>query len=89
MMKNDKHITKEKLTLLSKLNMVWAFAKWLILVGVLLALVWTVANSGVGIFLAVIVFFLLIRSLVRLTFRLMVTIVYIILLILILGLIFL
>lgn len=87
-MKNGKHITKEKLTRFSKLqHIAWVFTKWLTLIGVLLALVWTVVNSGAGIFLAATVFFLLIRSLVRLTFRLMVTIVYIILLLLILGLI--
>ncbi len=87
-MKNDKHITKEKLTHFSKLNIAWVFTKWLMLIGLLLALVWNVVNSGAGIFLAAAVFFLLVRSLVRLTFRLMVTIVYIILLLTILGLIF-
>lgn len=86
-MKNDKHITKEKLTYFSKLNIAWVFTKWLMLIGLLLALVWTVLNSSAGIFLAAVVFFLLIRSLVRLTFRLIVTIVYIILLLTILGLI--
>jgi len=88
-MKNDKHITKAKSPHLSNLHIAWVFTKWLMLIGVLLALVWTVVNSGAGIFLAITVFFLLIRSLVRLTFRLMVTVVYIILLLLILGLIFL
>ena len=88
-MKNDKHITKENLTRFSKLNIVWICTKWLILVGLLIALVWTVVNSGTGLFLAATVFFLLIRSLVRLTFRLIITVVYIILLLLILGLIFL
>jgi hypothetical protein len=87
MMKNSKHITKEKLTRFSKLHIAWVGAKWLMLIGLLLALVWIVVNSGAGIFLAATVFFLLIRSLVRLTFRLMVTIVYIILLLSILGLI--
>ena len=86
-MKNDKHITKEKLTHFSKLHIAWVFTKWLILIGLLLALVWTVINSSAGIFLAAVVFFLLIRSLLRLTFRLIVTIVYIILLLTILGLI--
>jgi hypothetical protein len=89
MMKNDKHITKGKSPHFSKLHIAWTFTKWLMLIGLLIALVWTVVNSGAGIFLAAIVFFLLIRSLVRLTFRLMVTIVYIILLLSILGLIFL
>lgn len=88
-MKNDKHITKEKLTHFSKLNIAWVFTKWLMLIGLLLALVCTVVNSSSGIFLAAAVFFLLIRSLVRLTFRLIATIVYIIMLLLILGLIFL
>lgn len=88
-MKNDKHITKGKSPHFSKLHIVWAFTKWLILIGLLIAFVWTVINSGAGIFFAAIVFFLLIRSLVRLTFRLMVTIVYIILFLSILGLIFL
>jgi len=86
-MKNDKHITKEKLTRFSTLNIAWVFTKWLMLIGLLLALVWTVVNSGAGLFLAATVFFLLIRSLVRLTFRMIVTVVYIILLLLILGLI--
>jgi len=88
-MKNDKHITKGKSPHFSKLHIAWAFTKWLMLIGLLIAFVWTVMNSGVGIFLAAIVFFLLIRSLIRLTFSLMVTIVYIILLLSILGLIFL
>ena len=88
-MKNDKHITKEKSPHFDKLHIAWAFTKWLILIGLLIAFVWTVMKSGAGIFLAAIVFFLLIRSLVRLTFRLMITVVYIILLLLILGLIFL
>ena len=88
-MKNDKDITKEKLTHFSKLNIAWVFTKWLMLIGLLLAIVWIVVNSGAGIFLAAAVFFLLIRSLVRLTFSLIVTIVYIILLLTILGLIFL
>ena len=88
-MKNDKHITKGKSPHFSKLHIAWAFTKWLMLIVLLIALVWTVMNSGAGIFLAGIVFFLVIRSLVRLTFRLIVTIVYIILLLTILGLIFL
>ena len=87
MMKNDKNITKEKLTRLWYLRIAWVCTKWLLLFGLLLALIWIVVNSGTGILLVVTVFFLLIRSLVRLTFRLMVTIVYIILLLLILGLI--
>lgn len=87
MMKYDKHITKENLTRFSTLNIAWVFTKWLMLIGLLLALVWTVVNSGAGLFLAATVFFLLIRSLVRLTFRMIVTVVYIILLLLILGLI--
>jgi hypothetical protein len=88
-MKNDKHITKAKSPHLSNLHIAWAFTKWLMLVGLFIALVWTVVNSGTGLFLAATIFFLLIRSLVRLTFRLIVTVVYIILLLLILGLIFL
>ena len=87
MMKNDKHITKAKFPRLSNLHIAWVCTKWLMLIGLLLALVWTVVNSGAGIFLAATVFFLLIRSLVRLTFRLIVTVVYIILVLLILGLI--
>ena len=88
-MKNDKHITKGKSPYFSRLQIAWAFTKWLMLIGLLIAFVWTVVNSGAGIFLAATVFFLLIRSLVRLTFRLIGTIVYIILLLSILGLIFL
>jgi hypothetical protein len=87
MMKNDKHITKANSPLISKLHIAWVCTKWLMLIGVLVVLVWTVANSVAGVFLAVTVFFLLIRSLVRLTFRLIVTVIYIILLLLILGLI--
>ena len=88
-MKNDKHITKAKSPHFSNLHIAWVLTKWLMLIGLLLALVWTVVNSGAGIFLAAAVFFLLIRSLVGLTFRLIVTIVYIIMLLAILGLIFL
>ena len=74
-MKNDKHITKEKLTHFSKLHIAWVFTEWLTLIGLLLALVWTLVNSGAGVFLSITVFFLLIRSLVWLTFRLIVTVV--------------
>ncbi len=84
-MKNDKHITKAKSPRLSYLHIVWVCTKWLMLIGLLIALVWIVSNSSVGLFLAATVFFLLIRSLVRLTFRMIVTIVYIILLLSILG----
>ena len=86
-MKNDKHITKAKFPRLSNLHIVWVCTKWLMLIGLLIALVWIVANSSVGIFLAATLFFLLIRSLVRLTFSLMITIIYIVLLLSILGLI--
>jgi len=86
-MKSDKHITKAKSPHLSNLHIAWVCMKWLMLIGLLIAFVWTVVNSGAGIFLAAIVFFLLIRSLVRLTFRLIVTIIYIVLLLSILGLI--
>jgi len=88
-MKNDKHITKAKSPHLSNLHIAWVFTKWMMLIGLLIAFVWAVVNSGAGIFLAATVFFLLIRSLMRLTFRLIVTVVYIILLLTILGLIFL
>ncbi len=86
-MRNDKHITKEKLPRLTILHKVWVCIKWLILIGLLITVIWALVNSGAGVFLAATVFFLLIRSLVRLTFRLIVTIVYILLLLLILGLI--
>ncbi len=86
-MKNDKHITKAKFPRLSNLHIAWVCIKWLMLIGLLIGLIWVVVNSGTGLFLAAAVFFLLIRSLVRLTFRLIVTIVYIILMLLILGLI--
>ena len=89
MMKNDKYITKEKLPRLTILHKAWVCIKWLALIGLLITVVWALVNSGAGVFLAATVFFLLIRSLVRLTFRLIVTIVYILLLLLILGLIFL
>ncbi len=83
-MKNDRHITKEKIPSLVNLHMVLIYIKLMMLIGLHLVLVWTVVKSGTGVFLAVTVFFLLIRSLVRLTFRLIVTVVYIILLIVIL-----
>lgn len=86
-MKNDKHITKEKLPRPTILHKALICIKWLILIGLLITTVWAFVNSGAGIFLAIAVLFLLIRSLVRLTFRLIVTIVYILLLLLILGLI--
>lgn len=86
-MKNNKYITKGKSPHFSKLHIAWAFTKWLMLIGLLTAFVLTVTNSDAGIFLAATVFFLLIRSLARLTFRLIVTILYIILLLSILGLI--
>lgn len=87
-MKNSKHIvTKQKFPHLSNLHIVWVCVKRLTLVGLLIAVVWAVVNSGAGVFLAVMVGFLLIRSLIRLAFRLLVTVVYIILIALILGLI--
>ena len=88
-MKNDKHITKAKLPRPTVLHKAWACIKWLILIGLLLTIVWALVNSGAGVFLAIAVLFLLIRSLVRLTFRLIITFVYILLLLLILGLIYL
>jgi hypothetical protein len=86
-MKNDKHIMKVKLPRLTILHKAWVCIKWLILIGLLITAVWALVNSGAGVFITAIVFFLLIRSLVRLTFRLIVTIVYVLLLLLILGLI--
>lgn len=86
-MKNDKHITKAKFPRLSNRHIAWICTKRLILIGLLVALGWTLVNSGASVFLAVTVLFLLIRSLVRLTFRLIITVVYILLLLLILGLI--
>jgi len=88
-MGNDKHITKAKLPNLMILHKAWVCLKWLTLIGLLLTTVWALVNSGVGVYLAIAVLFLLICSLVRLTFRLIVTIAYILLLLLILGLIFL
>lgn len=87
-MKNGRHIvTKQKFPRLSNLHIVWVWMKRLTLVGLLVAVGYAVVNSGVGVFLAVTVSFLLIRSLIRLAFRLIVTAVYIILIALILGLI--
>ena len=60
MMKNDENITKAKFPRLSNLHIAWVCTKWLMLIGLLLALVWIVANSSVGLFLAATVFFLLI-----------------------------
>ncbi len=74
---------KQKFPRLSNLHIVWIWTKRLTLVGLLVAVVWAVINSGVGFFLAVVVGFLLIR----LAFRVIVTVVYIILIALILGLI--
>ncbi|RHF02013.1 hypothetical protein DW701_17465 [Bacteroides eggerthii] len=87
MMRNDKHITKQKFPRLSNLHIIWVWTKRLTLVGLLVVMGYAVVNSGVGIVLAVTVGFLLIRSLIRLAFRLIVTVVYIILTVLILGLI--
>ncbi len=87
-MKNGKHIvTKQNFPRLSNLHIIWVWTKRLTLVGLLVALVGAVVNSGAGVFLAVTAGFLLIRSLIRLAFRLIVTVVYIILTVLMLGLI--
>ena len=82
-MRNDKHITKQKFPRLSNLQIIWVWTKRLTLVGLLVVMGYAVVNSGVGIVLAVTVGFLLIRSLIRLAFRLIVTVVYIILTIII------
>ena len=74
-MRNDKHITKQKFPRLSNLQIIWVWTKRLTLVGLLVVMGYAVVNSGVGIVLAVTVGFLLIRSLIRLAFRLIVTVV--------------
>ena len=78
---------KQKFPRLSNLHIIWVCAKWLILAGLLIAAAWAVMNSSAGIFLAVAMGFLLIGSLIRLVSRFVITVVYIILLVLILGLI--
>ena len=74
-MRNDKQITKQKFPRLSNLHIIWVWTKRLTLVGLLVVMGYAVVNSGVGIVLAVTVGFLLIRSLIRLSFRLIVTVV--------------
>lgn len=86
-MRNSKYIMKQKFPRLSNLHIVWVCVKWLTFAGLLVAVAWAVINSSAGIFLAVVVGFLLILSLMRLAFRFVITVVYIILLVLILGLI--
>lgn len=78
---------KQKFPRLPNLHIVWVCVKRLTLAGLLVAAAWAVINSSAGIYLAVAVGFLLIRSLIRLVSRFVITIVYIILLVLILGLI--
>jgi len=78
---------KQKFPRLSNLHIILVCMKRLTLAGLLVAAAWAVMNSGAGIFLAVGVSFLLILSLMRLVSRFVITVVYIILLVLILGLI--
>ena len=78
---------KQKLSRLSNLHIIWICTKRLTLVGLLVAAVWAVMNSGAGVFLMAVVGFLIIRSLIRLAFRVIVSVVYIILIMLMLGLI--
>lgn len=78
---------KQKLSRLSNLHIIWVCAKRLTLVGLLVVMVWAVMNSGAGIFLTAALGFLIIPSLIRLAVRVVVTLVYIALLMLILSLI--
>lgn len=87
-MNNGKHNDKgNKLSRLSNLHIIWVWTKRLTLVGLLVAMVWAVMNSGAGVFLAAALGFLIIRSLIRLAVRVVFTLVYIAVLLLILGLI--
>ena len=76
---------KQKFPRLSNLHIIWIFAKRLILAGMLVVSVWVMMNSSANIFLAVAAGFLLIRSLILLVSRFVITVIYIILLVLILG----
>ena len=73
MMRNGKHIMKQKFPRLSNLHIIWVCAKWLTLAGLLIAAAWAVMNSSAGIFLAVAMGFLLIGSLIRLVSRFVIT----------------
>lgn len=84
-MNNGKHITKTKLSHLAVLHIIGQWAKWAAFAGSSVALGFAVVNSGAGTFLAVGLGFLLLRSLLRLVFRVVVTLVYIALLMLALG----
>lgn len=86
MIRNGKNITKRKFPRLSNLHIIWVCVKRLTLAGLLVAAAWAVTNSSAGISLTVAMGFLLIRSLIRLVSRFVITVVYIILLVLILGL---
>jgi hypothetical protein len=78
---------KQKFPRLSNLHIIWGWIKRLLLAYIVMVLVAAVMNSGIGIFLAIVAGFLLILSLIRLVSRFVITVVYIILLALILGLI--
>jgi len=78
---------KQKFPRLSNLHIIWVCVKRLTFAGLLVGASWAIWNSSAGIFLTVTVGFLLIRSLIRLVSRFVITVVYIILLVLILGLI--
>ncbi len=78
---------KQKSPRLPNLHIVWVCVKRLTFAGLLVTGVWVIVNSSAGIFLAVAVSFLLILSLMRLAFRFVITVVYIILIVLMLGLI--
>lgn len=78
---------KQKFPRLSNLHIIWVCVQRLTFAGLLVEVVWAVMNSSTGIFLAVVMSFLLICSLMRLAFRFVITVVYIILIVLILGLI--
>ena len=78
---------KQKFPRLSNLHIIWVFVKRLTLAGFLVAAAWAVMNSSAVIFLTVAVGFVLIRSLMWLVSRIVITVVYIILLVLILSLV--
>jgi len=86
-MRNGKHITEQKFPRLSNLHIIWVWMKRLLLAYLVMVLVAAMMNSGTGIFLSIVAGFLLFLSLVRLAIRFVVTLAYIILLALILGLI--
>ncbi|OAV75517.1 hypothetical protein Barb7_00856 [Bacteroidales bacterium Barb7] len=87
MMRNSNNILKQKLLRLANLHIICRWTKRLILAVVVVTLGVAVVNSGIGIFLAFVIGFLLLRFLIRLAFRLLIMLVYVVLIVLIISLI--